>query len=365
MKKIILSILIFTMLATVVGCESKNVEVETEDKGYVNVYTTRHYDADDALYEEFTKQTGIKVNVVTDESAVSIAKIKEQGETTDADIFMTSDAGNLALAKSEGILQSISSDILNKNIPSKYRDIDSTWYGLTKRARVFLYSNERVSVEELNGLTYENLVTNDRWNKKVLVRSSSNIYNQSLIASFISILGEDETSNWVEMLVEDMARNPEGNDRVQAVAIKDGIGDIAIANSYYYGKLVNETDESSKYYGVSDKVSIYFPNQGEGESGVHINISGAGVVKGAKNKENAIKLLEFLSDKEQQGTFSATNYEFPVNVESEVSPLLQSWLDNQGIKELKEQDINLTDLGAFNEKALNIMIQNNWDNPVD
>jgi len=355
MKKLLVLLSLVLSVAGLAACNSSE-EV-------VNVYTTRHYDADDALYEQFTKETGIRVNVITDEGYVSVSKIKEQGETTDADVFITSDAGNLAFAKSEGIFQSIESQTLNQNIPSIYRDVDNYWFGLTKRARVLLYSTERVTMDELEGLTYENLVTNERWNDQVLVRSSSNIYNQSLIASFIEVMGKEQAKMWVEQLVEVMAREPEGNDRVQAVAVKDGEGDIAIANSYYYGKLVNETDTESKYYGVSDVVGIYFPNQGANESGVHVNISGAGVIKHAKNKDNAIKLIEFLSEKSQQEAFSATNYEFPVNPKAQVSDLLQSWLDAQNITVLKEQGIDLSNLGDNNQEALNIMIESKWDQP--
>lgn len=350
MKKLLIGL---TLLSSVVANAA----------GIVNVYTTRHYDADDALYKEFTKETGIEVNVVSDKSAVSISKIKEQGRAPLADIFMTSDAGNLAKAKEAGILQSVESSILESNIPDKYQDEDNQWFGLTKRARVFIYSNDRVKAEDLNGLTYESLVKDSKWDDKILVRSSSNMYNQSLVASFVAINGEKKTSEWVEGLVKHMARNPKGNDRVQAVAVKDGEGDIAIANSYYYGKLVNETDINSKYYGVADKTSLYFPNQNKGESGVHINISGAGVVKNSKNKKEAIQLIEFLSMKKQQEIFSATNYEFPVNPEAELSDLLASWMNKQGIKKLKEQDINLNLLGKYNEKALNIMIGANWDTP--
>lgn len=331
--------------------------------GVVNVYTTRHYDADDALYAEFTKETGIKVNVVTDKSAVSISKIKEQGRSPRADIFMTADAGNLARAKDEGILQSINSDILEKNIPEKYQDNENTWFGLTKRARVLLYSTERVSKDELNNLNYETLVTNPRWKNKVLVRSSSNIYDQSLVASFIELDGSEKTSKWTNSLVAQMARNPEGNDKDQAVGVKDNIGDIAIANSYYYGKLIAETDPNSKYYGTTEKVGLYFPNQKENENGLHMNISGAGVIKNSKNKAEAIKLLEFLSAKKQQEAFSATNYEFPVNPEAQMSELLASWLNKQGLKTLKEQNINLNSLGKHNEEALNIMLKAKWDTP--
>lgn len=331
--------------------------------GVVNVYTTRHYDADDALYKEFSKKTGIKVNVVSDQGAVSISKIKEQGRAPLADVFMTSDAGNLSQAKSSGILQPVNSSILESNIPAKYQDDDNQWFGLTKRARVFIYSNDRVKAKDLKGLTYESLVKDSRWNDKVLVRSSSNMYNQSMVSSFIALHGQKKTYEWVKGLVDQMARNPQGNDRIQAVAVKDGEGDIAIANSYYYGKLVNETDTTSKYYGVADKTSLYFPNQNEGESGVHMNISGAGVVKNSKNKKEAIKLIEFLSMKKQQEAFSSTNYEFPVNPEAKLSPLLASWLTKQGLKTLKEQDIKLSLLGKYNEEALNIMISANWDTP--
>lgn len=352
------------LLLVLVGCQpNENKDIDKKDMGVVNVYTTRHYDADDAIYARFTEETGIKVNVVTDEAVVSVEKIKEQGQAVQADVFMTSDAGNLAKAKEAGILDAIESQTLTSNVPSKYRDQDNMWFGLTKRARVFLYSTERLSLTDLEGVTYENLVTDPRFTDKVLIRTSSNIYNQSLVASFIEIMGSEKTEEWITNLVSSMARNPEGNDRVQAVEVKNGTGDIAIANSYYYGKLVDESDTESKYYGVADVVGIYFPNQGENESGVHINVSGAGVVKHAKNKDNAIKLIEFLSEVKQQEEFAATNYEFPVNVEASYSELTQSWLDAQGIETLKEQDINLNVLGDNNNEAYEMMIKLNWDTP--
>lgn len=374
MKKIFVS-LITVLAIALTGCQSIN-DVQKlpeqlsssstkEDAGEVNIYTARHYDTDDELYAKFSKETGIKVNVVSDKALVSIEKIKEQGKNVQADVYITSDAGNLENAKFEDILQPISSEILYKNIPEKYRDVDNYWFGLTKRARVFLYSKDKVTNDEIETLTYTSLVNDERWKGKVLVRSSSNIYNQSLVASFIKTMGEEKATEWVEKLTTQMARNPEGNDRDQAVAIKNGLGDIAIANSYYYGKLVNETDKASEYYGVSDVVNIYFPNQGENENGVHVNISGAGVIKNAPNKENAIKLIEFLSEAEQQEIFSATNYEFPVNKDAKTSDLLQSWLDNQGITELKEQDINLSVLGDNNAKAYEIMTAANWDSPIN
>lgn len=346
--------------------EKKNSESETaedevgEEGGEVNLYTTRHYESDDALYAKFREETGITVNVVNEKKAGAlIEKIKSQGDNVQADLFITADAGNLAKAAKEGILEAVESEVLISNIPEKYRDMNNEWFGLTKRARIFLYSKERVSEEDLKGLTYGSLVNDERWNRKVLVRASSNIYNQSLVASFIELMGEEKAIEWVEKLVSFMARNPEGNDRDQALAIKNGEGDIAISNSYYYGKLVNDDDPESKYLGVADVVGIYFPN--DDENGVHVNISGVGLIKNAPNKENAIKLMEFLSEVEQQEEFSAANYEFPVNENAKASELVQSWLDEQNITEINEQDINLSKLGEHNEKAVEIMTISNWE----
>ena len=349
MRKSSILLLLLAIIITLTAC-GKSEEV-------VNIYTTRHYDSDDLLFEEFTNETGIKVNIVNDKAPALIEKIKAEGDLPQADLLFTADAGYLALAKDEGILQTIESDVLESNVPAKYRDVDSMWFGLTKRARVFLY----IDTVDPTGLTYENATT--MFEGDIIVRSSSNIYNQSLVASMIDVLGEAEATVWVEDLVANFARVPEGNDREQAVALTNNEASIAIANSYYYGKLVDETDTTSKYYGVADEVGIYFPNQGENESGVHINISGAGVIKNAQNKDNAVKLIEYLSEKEAQETFSATNYEFPVNEEAMMSEMLQGWLTDQGLTELKEQDIQLNVLGNNNAQAVIIMTNAKWDSP--
>ncbi|MEC9485295.1 MAG: extracellular solute-binding protein [Candidatus Izemoplasma sp.] len=349
MKKLFMFVVLALTIVTLSACSG------TEE--VVNVYTTRHYDSDDALYEKFTEETGIKVNIINDNAPALIEKVKAEGDVPQADVFFSADAGYLALAKSEGILQSIDSDTLESNVPAKYQDADNMWFGLTKRARVFLYDN---SIDP-TGLTYQNVA--DEYPNDIIARSSSNIYNQSLVASFVALWGETETTEWVEGIVNNMARVPEGNDRDQAVAIANGEAKIAIANSYYYGKLVNETDQTSSYYGVADEVGIYFPSQGENESGAHVNVSGAGVINNAQNKENAIKLIEFLSSISVQETFSAANYEFPVNPEADMSDLLQSWLTDQGLSAIKEQDIQLSVLGEYNETALIIMTNANWDNP--
>ncbi len=349
MKRIIVSLLTVVAVFTLAACG--------KEEDVVNIYTTRHYDSDELLYEQFTEETGIKVNVVVDKAPALIEKIKAEGETPQADIFFTADSGYLALAKDNGIFEEVTSTTLSNNIPDKYKDSDNMWFGLTKRARVFLYD---MAVDP-TGLTYENVTT--MFPNDIIVRSSSNIYNQSLVASMIDIMGEVEAQNWVNDLVDNFARVPEGNDREQAVAITEDVASIAIANSYYYGKLVNETDTTSKYYGVSEQVGIYFPNQGENESGVHINISGAGVIKNAKNVDNAITLIEYLSEVEAQESFSATNYEFPVNASATTSPLLQGWLDAQNITELKEQNLNIEVLGEYNQEAVLLMTNALWDSP--
>ncbi len=380
MKKIVSLLLVLVLVLSVVACsqpakeetkdkkEEKKEEPKKEEKKeepkkeakVVNLYTTRHYESDDELYKKFEKETGIKVNVVNEKKAGAlIEKIKSQKENVQADLFITADAGNLAKAKSAGILEMVDSAVLSKNIPEKYRDVDSHWFGLTKRARIMLYSKERVKPEDLKGLNYDKLSKDARWNKKLLVRSSSNIYNQSLVASFIEVLGEDGAKAWVKGIVSQMARKPEGNDRDQALAIKNKEGDIAISNSYYYGKLVNDKKPDSKYAGVADVVGIYFPN--DDPNGVHVNISGIGLIKNAPNQEEAVKLMEFLSEVPQQEQFSSANYEFPVNKEAKMSELLKSWLDAQNIKELNEQKINLSVLGNNNAKALEIMTLENWD----
>ena len=351
MYKAFLVVLTALVMVSLSACGSSDEQV-------VNVYTTRHYDNDDTLYMQFTQQTGIKVNIVNDSAPALIEKVKAEGELPQADVFFSADAGYLALAKAEGILQEVTSTALESNISAKYRDVDNMWFGLTKRARVFLYDK----TIDPTGLTYENVTT--RFPNEIVVRSSSNIYNQSLVASFIEVMGETETTQWVQDLIANMARTPEGNDRGQAVAIANGEAKIAIANSYYYGLLVNEEDTTSEYFGVADVVGIYFPNQGEEDSGVHVNVSGAGVIKNAKNPDNATKLIEFLSSVEAQSAFSAANYEFPINEDATISTLLQSWLDAQNISILKEQDINLSTLGTHNEKAVTMMTSASWDDPI-
>lgn len=352
-NKKFIGLFFFLSLLVVAGCSnSANEEATTnnskeQNKGEVNLYTSRHYETDDALYEAFTKETGIKVNVVKGEENELIERLSREGAATQGDLFLTSDAGRLHWAKEKNLLQSVESETLQKNIPENLRDQDNQWFGLTKRARVIVYSKDRVKPSDLS--TYEQL-TEPNWKGKVLVRPSENVYNQSLLASFIALNGEAEAKAWAKGIVENMARTPQGNDRDQAKAIVAGEGDVAIMNTYYVGNMLNSEDPEEVK--VAKQLGVFFPNQKT--NGTHINVSGIGLTKHAKNKENAIKLMEYLSSAEAQGKFAEANYEYPVNPNVEPSDLLKSW------GEFKEQDVNLTQLGENNARAVQLFNEVGW-----
>lgn len=315
--------------------------------GEVNLFTARHYDVDQELYDMFTKQTGIKVNVVEGNAPELIERIKREGASTPADLFITVDGGILNAAKAGGILQPIVSGVVDKQVPADLRDKQNHWIGLSTRARVIVYAKDRVDPSQLS--TYEDLAA-DKWKGKVVVRSSTNLYNQSLLASFIAIMGEKEAEAWAAGIAANLARAPEGGDRDQAKAIVAGVGDVALMNTYYVGQLAASKDaEEAK---VAEKVGVFFPNQQT--TGTHINISGAGLVKHSKNKDNAIKLLEFLTAPEAQTKISQANFEFPVNSQATVPELLKSW------GSFKHQNIDFAKYGELNPKAVEIANKAGW-----
>lgn len=366
LMKISLSLMLVLSLVVLAGCqasketqtsketkapqekteESTKNQVENEDQ-VVNLYTDRHYDTDEELYKIFAEETGIKVNVVKGKADELIERLAREGADTEADLLITADAGRLFRAKEKELLQSIDNETLLNNIPQNLRDEDNQWFGLTVRGRVIVYSKDRVNPSELS--TYEDL-TSDKWKGKVLVRSSSNIYNQSLLASFIAIDGEEKAKKWAKGLVGNMARDPEGNDRAQAKAVVAGEGDLAIMNTYYIGKMLNSSD--AEEVKVAESVGVFFPNQDT--TGTHINVSGIGLAKHAKNSKTAVKLMEFLSSEKAQKQFAEANYEYPVNPSVEPSELLKSW------GEFKSQDINLSKLGEFNKRAVEIFNEIGW-----
>lgn len=322
-------------------------EAQKQKEQVVNVYTARHYEVDEQLYRQFTEQTGIKVNVVKGEAEELIERLKREGESTQADLFITVDGGVLNYAKQSGVLQPVESEAVNQNVPEKFRDPDNAWIGLSTRARVIVYAKDRVQPEQLS--TYEDLAS-EQWKGKVLVRSSTSMYNQSLLASLIELNGEEQAEKWAKGIVNNMARSPEGGDRDQAKAIAAGIGDIGIMNTYYIGLMLNSKD--SEEVKVAESLGVFFPNQDT--TGTHVNISGAGLVKHSKNKENAVKLIEFLTGAEAQSVFADVNFEFPVNPEADQPELLKSWGD------FKAQQIGFDKLAEHNKKAVQIFNKVGW-----
>lgn len=320
---------------------------ETQTAGEVNIYTHRHYESDQELFKLFEEQSGIKVNVINASADELIQKMSLEGTKSPADVLITVDAGRLHRAKTSDLLQSISSKILDSIIPSHLKDTENHWFALTKRARVIAYARDRVNPEDLS--TFEAL-TDEKWQNKLLIRSSGNIYNQSLLASIIANQGEVFAKEWVAGIVKNMARTPRGNDRDQVKAVAAGEGDLAIVNTYYIGLMENSSNPEEVQ--VTKSIGLFFPNQET--TGTHINVSGAGVAKYAPNKENAIKFIEFLVSEEAQSVFALSNYEYPVNENVEVSQTLKNWGD------FKEDKINLSLLGENNKKAVILFDEGGW-----
>lgn len=314
----------------------------------VNVYSHRHYDSDKILFNQFTEETGIKVNVIKGSADQLIQRLISEGENSPADVLLTVDAGRLHRAKAAGILQPVISKGLKENVPASMRDPESYWYGMTIRSRVIVYSKDRVNPSELS--TYEALAK-AKWKGRVVARSSSNIYNQSLLASIIAANGMDKALAWAKGVRKNMARAPRGSDRDQARAVAAGLADIAIMNTYYLGILANSSVAADR--DVTKKVGVFFPNQ-KGR-GAHINVSGGGVTISAKNKNEAIKFLEFLTSAKSQETFGSVNYEYPVKLESNRSKLLRRW------GPFKADKVNLSILGAKNTEAVKLFDLAGWE----
>lgn len=314
----------------------------------VTLYSHRHYEADEVLYRQFTDQTGIKVNVVKASADELIERLKAEGENTKADILMTADAGRLYRAKAFGLLQSVESPVLSSRIPASLRDTEGQWFAFTKRARIFAYAPDRVKPEELS--SYEDLA-NEKWKGRIVARSSSNIYNQSLLASIIAAHGEEEAANWAKAVRGNMARPPQGSDRDQMRAVHAGLADLAIVNTYYVGLLVNSEDPEDQ--DVGNSLKLFFPNRDD--RGTHINVSGAGVTKHAKNKAGAVQFLEYLASDEAQKSFPMTTSEYPVVEGISWSPLQEKWGKFEG------DSLNLSTLGELNEKAVETFNKAGWE----
>lgn len=352
-----LFVLVAAMAGLLAACgETKTGQEQTTNKeaaqeksaGEVNVYSHRFYDTDKALFKKFEEQTGIKVNVKMDDASRLIQLLETEGENTPADVLITTDIGRVYYAKELGLMQSVSSPTLEKQIPAHLRDADGQWFGLTKRARVIMYNTELVKPEELS--TYEDLAT-EKWKEALSIRSSTNVYNRSLMASIIANDGKEAALEWAKAVRANMATEPKGNDRDQLKNIVSGTGKVAVANTYYLGLMTNSENEAER--DAAAKVKPFFPNQ-DGR-GTHVNISGAGVVKHSKNVENAMQLIEFLTSVEAQKMYVDANYEYPVNPAVEPSELLKSWGD------FKEDQINLEEIGRLQKEAIEVFEKAGWN----
>lgn len=333
------------LTSTLAGCAPE----APDGDAVVNVYSHRHYESDQRLFEQFEEETGIQVNVVTGSADELITRLEQEGINSPADVLITVDAGRLHRAKEKGLLQPVDSDVLRERVPAHLRDPAGHWYGLTKRARVIAYARDRVDPSDLS--TYEALA-DDQWRGRVLIRSSDNIYNQSLLAAMIAAVGPDAAQTWAEGMVANMARSPSGGDTDQVKAVVAGIGDVAVVNSYYVARLLESGDPENRR--VGEAVGVFFPNQGSGERGTHINVSAAGVTTYAPNPDHAVRLLEFLASDEAQRVFAEANQEHPVAPGVEPSATLAAFGD------FRADTLNLLRLGELNAEAVRTFDRAGW-----
>lgn len=315
--------------------------------GTLNLYSARHYDTDNALYQGFTNSTNTQVNLIEAEADPLIERIKSEGANSPADVLITVDAGRLWRAEQDGLFEPVSSTILQESIPENLRHPQGLWFGLSKRARVIYYDKSKVNPAELS--TYEDLA-DPKWQGQILVRSSTNIYNQSLVGSILEANGPEATEEWVRGVVANFARPPEGNDTAQILSCAAGVGSLAIANTYYYVRLLKSEDPAERE--AAERIGVFFPNQRD--RGTHVNISGAGVLKTAPNKAAAVQFIEYLVSPQAQEIFALGNNEYPVLPGVAVDSTVQ------GLGEFKEDTLNASIFGRNNEEALRIMDRAGW-----
>ena len=281
----------------------------------VNVYSYRQPFLIKPLFDAFTAETGIRVKVVFSQKGIT-ERIRREGRNSPADLLFTVDIGRLHDAVTAGILQPVDTPVLRANVPAPYRQPEGLWYGLTVRARVVLASKARVPRGALR--TYEDL-TGEKWRGRICTRSSQHVYNVAMLASMIANHGERAAQDWAAGVLENLARKPQGNDRAQVRAIKEGECDLALVNHYYLGVMMEKPEQRP----WAEAVYPIFPNQ-EGR-GTHVNISGAAVTRHAPHKAEAIRLLEYLTEEKAQALYAGQNFEYPVNPRVELAPLLKSW----------------------------------------
>lgn len=316
-------------------------------EGELNLYSSRHYDTDERLYSDFTEQTGITINRIEGKADELSARMEAEGANSPADVLITVDTSRLKRAKDMGLLQPIESDILEDRIPANLQDDDNNWFGFSQRSRIIFYNTDTVTNPPQ---TYVALA-DPAYKGQVCIRSSTNTYNQTLLAAIVTHEGEEAATAWAQGVVDNMARAPQGGDTDQLRGIVSGECDIAVSNTYYFARAIR-TDVD----GVSDsidKIGLVFPDQ-DG-NGAHMNLSGAGVAANAPNKDNAIKFLEYLASDQAQQYFSSGNDEYPAVQGVELAPSVAK------LGEFKADDVNLTSVAENLPTAQKIFDAVGWE----
>jgi len=309
------------------------VSCANEPSNELTIYTSRQPQLIEPIIEKFTEQTGIKVNYLSGNAQELMERIDVEGTKSPADIFMTVDAGVLWQAAERDIFETIDSDVLKKNIPSYLRDPNNQWFGLSKRARTIVFSNDQFSKDDFS--SYEDLA-DPRWKGKLCLRTSKKVYNRSLMASMIDTYGFEKTKDVVSGWISNLATDVFSNDTNALKAVSSGQCGMTIVNTYYFARMLDDPQY--------ENLSLFWANQDD--RGVHVNISGAGVVKTSENKKNAILLLEYLSSNEAQDLYASANKEYPVLIGAKVHESIKGW------GEFKEDNINVSKLGSLQKDAV-------------
>ena len=330
-KTLILSTAVFSVLTV-----SSITTVQAVSDGSVTVYSSRKEHLIKPLFEAFTKDTGIKVDYLTGKGGALIERLKLEGTNTKADMFMTVDAGNLWYAGSQGLFQSVQTDTLKSNIPSHLRDPEGLWTGLSIRARTIVYNTDKVKASDLS--TYADLAS-PKWNGRLCLRTSKKIYTKSLVASVIYNHGEAKAGDILSGWVNNLAATPHAKDSHVMNAILAGQCDVGLVNTYYYGRLIEKN--------AKEPLKLFWANQDT--TGVHVNISGAGVTKHASNSKDATTLLEWLSSAKAQSIYGSLNKEYPANQSVASDDVVSSW------GSFKQDNMNLAQAGILQAKAVKLM----------
>ncbi len=340
LKKVLLSSTVaMTALAALLTASAQAAEV--------NVYSAREENLIKPILDRFSEQTGIQVNLITAGADELTTRMELEGVNSPADLLLTVDVGRLHRAKEMGLLQPVESAVLEQRVPSQYRDSEGYWYAASLRSRVIVYDKDRVDPAELS--TYEALA-DPKWRDSICIRSSSNIYNQSLAAAMVAHDGVEATEEWARGIVANMARPPQGGDRDQIAAVAIGQCQLAVVNTYYLAGMINATSADQREQAA--QVSVFWPNQ-DGR-GAHINISGVALSQHAPNREEAVQLMEFLVSDEAQTWYAEANNEYPVREDVPVSDTLAAW------GEFKADDLALDQLGVHNAEAVRLMDRAGW-----